>query len=68
MKKSRRQPSSCAKVLNIGQSDDCGAHIITVTQDIMKKSIKFWSSDLDAVPLDTVNIFHQDARIAGCTI
>ncbi len=60
--------ASCREVLNIVQADACGAHIITVTHDILKKAIKLWASDLDALSLDTVNMFYQDAQAAGYRI
>jgi len=57
--------ASCREVLNILQADQSGAHIITVTHDVLNKALKMWSMDLAAVSLDTVKMFHQDALAAG---
>jgi transaldolase len=56
---------SCREVLNIRHADECGAHIITVTHDILRKAIRLWGSELDAISLDTVRMFHRDAQAAG---
>jgi transaldolase len=56
---------SCREVLNIRQADDCGVPIITVTHDILKKAINLWGRDLADVSLDTVKMFHEDAKAAG---
>ncbi len=57
--------ASCREVLNMLQADQSGAHIITVTHDVLNKALKMWSLDLAAVSLDTVKMFHQDALAAG---
>lgn len=57
--------ASCREVLNIFQAEDCGCHIITVPNDILKKAIKLCGLGLAAMSLDTVKIFAEDARVAG---
>jgi len=57
--------ASCREVLNIAQADACRTHIITVSHEILKKAIKLWSTNLDTLSLETVNMFHQDALAAG---
>jgi transaldolase len=56
--------ASSRELLNIIQAEQCGCHIITVTNDILKK-ISMVGKDLTALSLDTVKMFHQDARSAG---
>ena len=41
-----------------------GCHIITVTNDLLKK-LPLIGRDLAALSLDTVQMFHDDARKAG---
>lgn len=57
--------ASCREVLNIAQAEQCGAHIITVTHDVLKKALTLWGMDLEALSLDTVKMFHRDAESAG---
>jgi transaldolase len=57
--------ASCREVLNIFQADACGAHIITVPHDILQKAIQLCGTDLGALSLDTVKMFHRDATAAG---
>ncbi len=57
--------ASCREVLNIFQAEDCGCHIITVPNDILKKAMKMYGLTLAAVSLDTVKMFTEDARAAG---
>lgn len=59
---------SCREVWNIRQADDCGAHIITATHDILKKALRLWSCDTAELSLDTVKMFHQDASAAGYSL
>lgn len=56
--------ASPREVLNIFQADAIGCHIITVTNDILKK-LDFFGKDLDEFSLDTVKMFRQDALAAG---
>ncbi|MEC7488374.1 MAG: transaldolase [Pseudomonadota bacterium] len=56
--------ASPRELLNIFQADDVGCHIITVTNDILKK-LRLIGYDLDTYSLDTVKMFHRDAVAAG---
>jgi transaldolase len=56
--------ASSRELLNIFQAQACGCHIITVTNDILKK-ISMVGKDLQALSLDTVKQFYQDARDSG---
>ncbi len=57
--------ASVREVLNIFQAADCGCDIVTVPHDILAKATKLGGLDLDALSLDTVRMFHQDALSAG---
>jgi transaldolase len=59
---------SVREVLNIFQAAACGCHIVTVPHDILAKVIKFGGMDLDALSLDTVRMFHDDAVAAGFSL
>ena len=56
--------ASPREVLNIFQADAIGCHIITVTNDLLNKLVVV-GKDLDEFSLDTVKMFHSDARQAG---
>jgi transaldolase len=56
--------ASPRELLNIVQADQIGCHIITVTHDLFKK-LPLFGKDLTAFSLDTVRMFHDDARSAG---
>ncbi len=56
--------ASPRELLNIFQADAIGCHIITVTNDILKK-LALVGLDLDDFSLDTVKMFYQDAQQAG---
>jgi transaldolase len=56
--------ASPRELLNIFQADDIGCHIITVTNDILKK-LNLIGYDLDKYSLDTVKMFYNDAVVAG---
>ena len=56
--------ASPRELLNIFQADGIGCHIITVTNDILKK-LSFVGYDLDDYSLDTVQMFYSDALAAG---
>jgi len=56
--------ASPRELLNIFQADAIGCHVITVTNDILKK-LSLVDYDLDAYSLDTVKMFHNDALAAG---
>jgi len=57
--------ASVREVLNVFQAAACRCHIVTVPHDILKKLIQLGGKDLDELSLDTVRMFHQDARAAG---
>jgi transaldolase len=59
--------ASPRELLNIYQANEIGCHIITVTQDILKK-LNMVGYDLDIYSLDTVKMFYSDALIAGFKI
>jgi transaldolase len=59
--------ASPRELLNIIQADDIGCHIITVTNDILKK-VTLVGKDLDDYSLDTVKMFYEDGRSAGFTL
>jgi transaldolase len=56
--------ASPRELLNIVQADQIGCHIITVTHGLFKK-LPLLGKDLTAFSLDTVRMFHDDARSAG---
>jgi transaldolase len=56
--------ASPRELLNIFQADDIGCHVITVTNDILKK-LSLVGYDLDKYSLDTVKMFFNDAIVAG---
>jgi transaldolase len=56
--------ASPRELLNIFQADAVGCHIITVTNDILKK-LSLVGFDLKAYSLDTVRMFFNDALAAG---
>jgi transaldolase len=55
--------ASPRELLNIFQADMAGCHIITVTNDLLKKLKLIWK-DLHEYSLDTVKMFYQDAQKA----
>jgi transaldolase len=56
--------ASPRELLNIFQADAIGCHIITVTNDILKK-LSMVGRQLEEYSLDTVKMFHNDATQAG---
>ena len=56
--------ASPRELLNIFQADAVGCHIITVTNDVLKK-LSLVGKDLDDYSLDTVKMFYNDAQKAG---
>ena len=56
--------ASPRELLNIFQADAIGCHIITVTNDILKK-LSLVGKDLHEYSLETVKMFHRDANEAG---
>jgi transaldolase len=56
--------ASPRELLNIFQANAIGCHIITVTNDVLKK-LALVGKDLTDFSLDTVKMFHDDAQKAG---
>lgn len=59
--------ASPRELLNIFQADDVGCHIITATNDILKK-LHLVGKDLHGYSLETVEMFYKDAQAAGYDI
>jgi len=56
--------ASPREVLNVYQADKIGCHIITLTHDLLAK-LSLWEKDPNEYSLETVKMFHDDARKAG---
>jgi len=56
--------ASPRELLNIFQADQIGCHIITVTNDVLKK-LDLVGKDLARYSLETVTMFYNDAKAAG---
>jgi len=56
--------ASPRELLNIFQANDIGCHVITVTNDILRKLTSV-GKDLKEFSLDTVKMFYNDAMAAG---
>jgi transaldolase len=59
--------ASPRELLNIFQADEVGCHIITATNDILKK-LQLVGKDLGKYSLETVEMFYKDAQVAGFRI
>ena len=59
--------ASPRELLNVFHAEAIGCHIITVTNDVLKK-MKLVDYDLTEYSLDTVKMFHEDARNAGFSL
>jgi transaldolase len=59
--------ASPRELLNIFQADKIGCHVITVTNDILKK-LGLVGYELDNFSLDTVKMFYGDAVAAGFSL
>lgn len=59
--------ASPREVLNVAHADSVGCHVITATNDILKK-LSLWGKDLDGFSLETVRMFHDDGQAAGFTL
>lgn len=59
--------ASPREILNVFQADETGCHIITVTNDVLKK-LSGVGKDLETFSLETVAMFYDDARAAGYSI
>lgn len=56
--------ASPRELFNIFQADEIGCHIITATNDIIKK-LDLVNKDLNEYSLETVKMFYSDAQKAG---
>lgn len=56
--------ASPREILNIVQADQLGCHIITVTNDLLKK-LSVVGTSLSDMSLNTVKMFYDDATAAG---
>lgn len=59
--------ASPRELLNIFHAHDIGCHIITVTNDILKK-LSLVGKDLMEYSLETVEMFYKDAQSAGFSL
>jgi transaldolase len=59
--------ASPRELLNVFQADVIGCHIITATNDILKK-LALVGKDLTDYSLDTVKMFYGDAMASGFTV
>jgi transaldolase len=59
--------ASPRELVNIIHAQQCGAHIITATPDIIRK-MALIGKDLGDYSLETVKMFYNDARAAGYSI
>lgn len=59
--------ASPRELLNIFQADQIGCHIITATNDILKK-LALVGKGLEEYSLETVEMFYKDAKAAGYDI
>ena len=59
--------ASPREVLNVVQADSIGCHVITVTDEILRRLASL-GRDLDDFSLDTVRMFYRDAQAAGYTL
>jgi transaldolase len=59
--------ASTREVLNIFQADAVGCHVITATEDILRK-LSLVGYDLTEYSVDTVKMFYDDARVAGFSL
>lgn len=56
--------ASPRELLNIFQADEIGCHVITVTNDIIKK-LSLVGKDMNEYSLETVKTFYDDGKAAG---
>jgi transaldolase len=59
--------ASPREILNLVQADRIGCHIITITNDLLKK-LDCLGKSLEQYSLETVQMFHDDAAAAGFTL
>jgi transaldolase len=56
--------ASPRELLNIFQAEEVGCHVITATSDVLAK-LGLIGKDLEQFSLETVEMFHRDARNSG---
>jgi transaldolase len=56
--------ASPRELLNIFQADEIGCHVITVTNDIIKR-LSLVGKDLTGYSLETVKVFYEDGKAAA---
>jgi transaldolase len=59
--------ASPRELLNIFQAEEVGCHVITATSDVLAK-LSLIGKDLQQFSLETVEMFHRDARNSGYTL
>ena len=59
--------ASPREILNVVQADQVGCHIITLTNDLLKK-LDLLGKDLLQYSLETVQMFRRDALSAGFSL
>jgi transaldolase len=59
--------ASPRELLNVFQANEIGCHVITATNDILKK-LELVGMNLETYSLETVKMFHADALTAGYEI
>jgi transaldolase len=59
--------ASPRELLNIFHADTVGCHVITVTNDLLKK-LELVGKDLSEYSLETVKMFYHDAKAAGYSL
>jgi transaldolase len=59
--------ASPREILNVVQADSIGCHIITITNSLLSK-LDGLGKDLEAFSLETVKMFHRDAKTAGFSL
>jgi transaldolase len=59
--------ASPREILNLIQANEVGCHIITITHDLLKK-LDGLGKSLEQYSLETVQMFHDDALVAGFTL
>jgi len=59
--------ASPREIFNLVQADQIGCHVITMTNDLLKK-IHLIGKDLDEFSLETVKMFYDDAKGAGYSL
>jgi transaldolase len=59
--------ASPREILNLVQASEIGCHVITITHELLKK-LDGLGKGLEQFSLETVRMFHDDARAAGFTL